>query len=32
VGGLVDDHPFADGNKRAAFLALGLFVGLKGSP
>jgi len=26
--GLVRDHPFADGNKRAAFLAVGLFLGL----
>lgn len=28
--GLVRDHPFADGNKRAAFLAVGLFLGLNG--
>ncbi len=27
---LVRDHPFADGNKRAAFLAVGLFLGLNG--
>src|SRR3712207_6671199 len=28
--GLVRNHPFADGNKRAAFLAVGLFLGLNG--
>lgn len=28
--GLAQDHPFADGNKRAAFLAVGLFLGLNG--
>jgi|SRR6516165_5549822 death-on-curing protein len=28
--GLVRNHPFADGNKRAAFLALGLLLGLNG--
>ncbi len=28
--GLVRDHPFADGNKRAAFLAVGLFLRLNG--
>ncbi len=28
--GLVRDHPFADGNKRVAFLAVGLFLGLNG--
>ena len=28
--GLARNHPFADGNKRAAFLALGLFLGLNG--
>ena len=27
---LVRNHPFADGNKRAAFLAVGLFLGLGG--
>lgn len=27
---LVRNHPFADGNKRAAFLAVGLFLGLNG--
>jgi death-on-curing protein len=26
--GLVRDHPFNDGNKRAGFLALGLFLSL----
>ena len=26
--GLAKNHPFVDGNKRAAFLALGLFLGL----
>jgi len=25
---LVRNHPFVDGNKRAAFLAVGLFLGL----
>jgi death-on-curing protein len=28
--GLVRDHPFNDGNKRAGFLAIGLFLGLNG--
>jgi len=28
--GLVRDHPFDDGNKRAGFLALGLFLSLNG--
>lgn len=28
--GLARNHPFADGNKRAAFLAVGLFLGLNG--
>ena len=28
--GLAKNHPFVDGNKRAAFLALGLFVSLNG--
>jgi death-on-curing protein len=28
--GLVRDHAFGDGNKRAAFLAIGLFLGLNG--
>jgi death-on-curing protein len=28
--GLVRNHPFIDGNKRAAFLAVGLFLGLNG--
>jgi death-on-curing protein len=28
--GLAQNHPFADGNKRAAFLAVGLFLGLNG--
>jgi len=28
--GLMRDHPFADGNKRAAFLAVGLFLRLNG--
>jgi len=28
--GLVRNHPFVDGNKRAAFLAVGLFLGLNG--
>ena len=27
---LAKNHPFVDGNKRAAFLALGLFLGLNG--
>lgn len=30
VVGIAKNHPFADGNKRAAFLALGLFLGLNG--
>ena len=30
AAGLVRDHPFADGNKRAAFLAAGLFLELNG--
>jgi death-on-curing protein len=28
--GLAQNHPFVDGNKRAAFLAAGLFLGLNG--
>lgn len=28
--GLARNHPFLDGNKRAAFLAVGLFLGLNG--
>lgn len=28
--GLAQNHPFVDGNKRAAFLALGLFLALNG--
>ena len=28
--GLAKNHPFVDGNKRAAFLAAGLFLGLNG--
>lgn len=28
--GLVKNHPFIDGNKRAAFLAIGLFLHLNG--
>lgn len=28
--GLAQNHPFADGNKRAAFLSVGLFLGLNG--
>ncbi len=28
--GLAKDHPFVDGNKRAAFLAVGLFLALNG--
>ena len=28
--GIAKNHPFADGNKRAAFLSVGLFVGLNG--
>jgi death-on-curing protein len=28
--GLARNHPFADGNKRAAFLAVGLFLALSG--
>jgi len=30
VFGLTSNHPFIDGNKRAAFLSLGLFLGLNG--
>jgi len=30
AAGLVRNHPFVDGNKRAAFLAVGLFPGLNG--
>ncbi|HLY63239.1 MAG TPA: type II toxin-antitoxin system death-on-curing family toxin [Terriglobia bacterium] len=30
AAGIVRNHPFADGNKRAAFLAVGLFLGLNG--
>ncbi len=29
--GLAKNHPFVDGNKRAAFLAVGLFLGLNGT-
>ena len=28
--GLIRNHPFVDGNKRAGFLAVGLFLGLNG--
>ena len=28
--GLAQNHPFVDGNKRMAFLAVGLFLGLNG--
>ena len=28
--GIVQNHPFVDGNKRAGFLALGLFLALNG--
>ena len=28
--GLAKNHPFADGNKRAAFMAVGLFLGVNG--
>jgi death-on-curing protein len=28
--GLIKNHPFVDGNKRAGFLAVGLFLGLNG--
>lgn len=28
--GLAKNHPFADGNKRAAFMAVGLFLALNG--
>lgn len=28
--GLAKNHPFADGNKRAAFTAVGLFLGING--
>lgn len=28
--GLAKNHPFADGNKRVAFLSVGLFLGLNG--
>ena len=28
--GLARNHPFADGNKRAAFLAIGLFLAMNG--
>ena len=28
--GIAKNHPFADGNKRAAFLSVGLFLGLNG--
>lgn len=30
AAGLVRNHPFVDGNKRAAFLAAGLFLALNG--
>lgn len=28
--GLVKNHPFVDGNKRAAFLSVGIFLGING--
>lgn len=28
--GIVQNHPFVDGNKRAAFIGIGLFLGLNG--
>ncbi len=28
--GLAKNHPFVDGNKRAAFLSIGLFLGING--
>lgn len=28
--GVARNHPFADGNKRAAFMSIGLFLGLNG--
>ena len=28
VGGLAKNHPFVDGNERAAFLAVGMFLAL----
>ena len=28
--GLTQNHPFADGNKRIAFMAMGLFLGVNG--
>jgi death-on-curing protein len=30
AAGIVRNHPFADGNKRVAFLSIGLFLGLNG--
>jgi death-on-curing protein len=30
AGGLAQNHPFVDGNKRAAFLSVGLFLHLNG--
>ena len=30
ASGLAQNHPFVDGNKRAAFLSIGLFLGLNG--
>ena len=30
ASGLSQNHPFVDGNKRAAFLSVGLFLGLNG--
>ena len=30
ASGLARNHPFVDGNKRAAFLSVGLFLGLNG--
>ena len=30
AAGVIRNHPFADGNKRAAFLAMGLFLALNG--
>jgi death-on-curing protein len=30
AGGIAQNHPFVDGNKRAAFLAVGLFLAING--
>lgn len=30
AGGIIRNHPFVDGNKRAAFVALGVFLALNG--